>query len=75
MFLGDRWTDPDLKNRPCTAVKKENGKCVRGRNANMLVEIYGVRHVVPGRRLRKWAEFTILKKEEIEKGRSKYYYY
>jgi hypothetical protein len=53
IYLGDRFTDLSLKNQPCTAVKKPNGKCIRGRNSNMLVEINGVKTVILGRRLKK----------------------
>lgn len=54
IFLGDRFTDIGLKNRKCNAVKRINGKCIREKNANMLVEFEnGLIHNVPGRRLRK----------------------
>lgn len=53
IFLGDRHTTLELKNKACNTVKKLNGKCYRGRNANMLIDIDGVKYVVPGRRLRK----------------------
>lgn len=54
IFRGDRLTAPHLKGQPCTAVRHANGKCIRGKNSNMLVdfETQG-RHVVPGRQLRK----------------------
>jgi len=56
-FLGDRLTDKVLRDKTCRAVRKQNGKCIRGRNANMLVEFAdGKRCVVPARRLRKIAE-------------------
>lgn len=35
-YLGDRNTDPVYKGQPCAAVRR-NGKCIRGRNGNMLV--------------------------------------
>ncbi|MFC2126637.1 hypothetical protein ACFLU5_17755 [Bacteroidota bacterium] len=39
---------------PCNAVKRKDGKCIRGKNANMLVEFEdGFRVVVLGRRLKK----------------------
>ena len=37
VYLGDRNTDPQLKNRPCNAVRRADGKCIRGRNGSMLV--------------------------------------
>jgi hypothetical protein len=53
-YLGDRWTRPELKGEPCRAVRRRDGKCIRGRNGNMVVEFAGwKRHVVLGRRLRK----------------------
>lgn len=54
LYRGDRLTSPDLKNKPCNAVRKPNGKCIRGRNGNFLVEFEdGTRCVVLGRLLRK----------------------
>lgn len=38
----------------CKAVRREDGKCIRGRNSNMLVEFYGgIQVVVLARMLRK----------------------
>jgi hypothetical protein len=54
IYLGDRWTDPRLKGARCTAVRRPDGKCIRGRNGAMLVRFEnGERHVVLGRLLRK----------------------
>jgi hypothetical protein len=53
-YLGDRNTDPALKNIPCNAVRKTDGKCIRGKNGSMLVELRdGMRVVVVGRLLRR----------------------
>ena len=53
-YLGDRSTDPALSGAACQAVLREDGKCIRGRNGAMLVELVdGKRMVVLGRRLRK----------------------
>lgn len=52
-YLGDRHTDISLKRTTCTAVRRVDGKCIRGRNGAMLVEIDGVKHVIVGRLLRK----------------------
>lgn len=52
IYLGDRFTDPQYKKQPCEAVKK-NGKCIRGRNGNMLVSFKGTPVVVLARLLRK----------------------
>lgn len=43
-----------MKDQPCWAVRRENGKCIRGRNGSMLVEFaYWGKVVVLGRRLKK----------------------
>jgi hypothetical protein len=52
IYLGDKHTDIKWKGLECKAVKK-NGKCIRGRNSNMLVSFNGVFVVVLARRLRK----------------------
>lgn len=52
-YLGDRLTDPRLKGKQCAAVRR-NGKCIRGKNGNMLVRFAsGETVVVMGRLLRK----------------------
>ena len=52
-YRGDRWTAPEMRGLRCYAVRRQ-GKCVRGRNGNMLVETDdGVRMVVLARQLRK----------------------
>jgi hypothetical protein len=52
-YLGDRLTRPELKGIGCNAVRV-NGKCIRGRNSNMLVETStGERVNVLARLLRK----------------------
>lgn len=54
IYHGDKLTDPELKKKPCNAIKKSNGKCIRGRNSNMLVEFEnGIKHVIMARLLRK----------------------
>lgn len=52
-YLGDRFTDPALKGQPCAAIKTTDGKCIRGRNGNMLVSFDGTPVVVVARLLRK----------------------
>ena len=53
-YLGDRMTDPALKGATCTAVRRTDGKCVRGRNGSMLLFFKSGRVVVViGRLLRK----------------------
>lgn len=53
IYLGDRSTDPALKGKECKAVRRLDGKCIRGKNGNMLVQFDTVRHVVIARLLRK----------------------
>lgn len=53
IYIGDRFTDPALKNKQCTAVRRQDGKCIRGKNGNMLVEFDGVHVNVIARLLRK----------------------
>jgi hypothetical protein len=53
-YLGDRFTDPQLKKQTCEAVRNAKGKCIRGKNGNMLVRFEGGRVVnVVARLLRK----------------------
>jgi len=52
VYSGDRNTAPSLKGKFCSAVRV-NGKCVRGRNGNMLVRFEDGRYqVVMARHLR-----------------------
>ena len=54
IYLGDRLTRPELKKQACKAVRRPDGKCIRGKNGNMLVEFEtGEKVVVLGRLLRK----------------------
>lgn len=54
IYLGDRLTAPEYRDRACTPVRRPDGKCIRARNGNMLVQwADGTRSVVVGRRLRK----------------------
>jgi hypothetical protein len=53
-YLGDRNTDPLYKKMPCSAIRNAKGKCIRGRNGNMLVLFSdGRKAVVVARLLRK----------------------
>lgn len=52
-YLGDRHTDPLLKKQKCQAIRRADGKCIRGKNGSMMVEINGRKFVVVGRLLRK----------------------
>ena len=52
-YLGDKFSAHDLKGSVCMAVKRPDGKCIRGKNGNMLVEFEGKKTVVVARLLRK----------------------
>ena len=52
-YLGDKLTDPALKNKTCQSVLNGKGKCIRGRNGNMLVAFDGIKTVILAKRLRK----------------------
>lgn len=53
IYLGDRFTDPQLKGKECRAVRRQDGKCIRGKNGSMLVTFEGRPVVVIARLLRK----------------------
>lgn len=54
IYHGDRLTDPAYRKQPCKAVRRQDGKCIRGRNSNMLVEFAdGTQVVILARLLRK----------------------
>ena len=46
IYLGDKMTRPELRRMPCRAVRRFDGKCIRGKNCNMLVEFPGIVKVV-----------------------------
>ncbi|RAJ92543.1 hypothetical protein LX87_04873 [Larkinella arboricola] len=53
-YLGDRMTDSQLKGKGCDAVRRADGRCIRGKTGSMLVRFEnGALHVVIGRLLRK----------------------
>lgn len=37
IYLGDRLTTQEYKNKSCVAVKNKENKCIRGKNSTMLV--------------------------------------
>jgi hypothetical protein len=68
-YLGDRNTDPALKGAPCNAVRRADGKCIRGRNGSMLVALEdGRQMVVIGRLLRKGTPEESVLHEKNKKG-------
>jgi hypothetical protein len=52
-YIGSKITDEAYKGKPCNAVRRRDGKCIRGKNGSMLVEFDGVRVNVIGRLLRR----------------------
>lgn len=54
IYHGDKLTDPTLKKAICHPVRRDDGKCIRGKNGSMLVHFPGHGDaVVIGRLLRK----------------------
>jgi len=55
IYKGDRLTNADFKNKHCVAIKKDDGKCIRGKNGNMLVYFPGlkIKAIILAKRLRK----------------------
>ena len=52
-YLGDRVTDPELIGAECDPIRRDDGKCICGKNATMLVRFASGRTaVVLRRRLR-----------------------
>jgi len=67
IYLGDRFSAAWCKGKPCTAVRRSTtGKCIRGRNGNMLVSFNGIQVVVLARCLRKIKKETIKKSNKIK---------
>jgi hypothetical protein len=52
-YLGDKFSCAAVKGSVCKAVNRTDGKCIRGKNGNMLVEFAGKKTVVVARLLRK----------------------
>lgn len=53
IYLGDRFTAPEYRRAECDAIRREDGKCIRGKNGSMLVAFNGKPVVIVGRLLRK----------------------
>lgn len=53
IYLGDKNTDSGLRGKVCSAVRRADGKCIRGKNGSMLVSFGTRRMVVVGRLLRR----------------------
>jgi hypothetical protein len=53
VYRGDRQTSESLRGEMCSAVRRHDGKCVRGKNGSMLVSFAGKRTIIVGKLLRK----------------------
>ena len=53
VYRGDNLTVKPYKDKHCAAVLRPDGKCIRGKNGNMLVSFNGTKVVVLARQLRK----------------------
>ena len=53
IYRGDRYTDVQYKMQPCLSVLTSTGKCIRGKNGNMLVSFQSGTVVVLARQLRR----------------------
>ena len=53
LYRGDRYTDVQYKMQPCLPVLSNTGKCIRGKNGNMLVSFQSVSCIVLARQLRR----------------------
>lgn len=52
-YRGDKHTDPALRAMTFTAIRRANGKCIRGGSNMLVMGSDGRRYVVLGRQLRK----------------------
>jgi hypothetical protein len=53
IYRGDRYTDVKYKMKACSPVLTSTGKCIRGKNGNMLVSFQSGTVVVLARQLRR----------------------
>lgn len=53
LYRGDRYTDNRYKMQSCLPVLSNTGKCIRGKNGNMLVSFQSGTVVVLARQLRR----------------------
>ena len=53
LYRGDRYTDNRYKMKPCSPVLSNAGKCIRGKNGNMLVNFVSGTVVILARQLRR----------------------
>ena len=53
LYRGDRYTDDKYKMQSCSPVLSNAGKCIRGKNGNMLVSFQSGSCIVLARQLRR----------------------
>jgi hypothetical protein len=70
IYRGDRYTDVQYKMQPCLPVLTSTGKCIRGKNGNMLVSFQSGTVVVLARQLRRLDKLA-LKEFECDISTSK----
>jgi hypothetical protein len=70
LYRGDRYTDVQYKMKPCLPVLTSTGKCIRGKNGNMLVSFQSGTVVVLARQLRRLDKLA-LKEFEFDISHSK----
>lgn len=59
LYRGDRYTDEKYKMQPCSPVLSNSGKCIRGKNGNMLVSFQSGTVVVLARQLRRLDKLSL----------------
>ena len=59
LYRGDRYTDDKYKMQPCSPVLSNSGKCIRGKNGNMLVSFQSGTVVVLARQLRRLDKLSL----------------
>jgi hypothetical protein len=67
IYRGDRYTDVQYKMQPCLPVLTSTGKCIRGKNGNMLVSFQSGTVVVLARQLRRLDK--LVQKKQGNKGK------
>jgi hypothetical protein len=70
IYRGDRYTDVKYKMQPCQPVLTSTGKCIRGKNGNMLVSFQSGICNVLARQLRRLDKLA-LKEFEVDISTSK----
>ena len=59
LYRGDRYTDDKYKLQPCSPVLSNAGKCIRGKNGNMLVNFVSGTVVILARQLRRLDKLSL----------------